>query len=186
MPELTTVLTEADLKRGRAAVQTDLTPYMDILDTLREQGGVGGVLSLDEGESQRTVKRRKSIAAKERGYQLTWRKAPAQQFRFVLAAPGEAPPDARRRRARVDGQGEPSPVDTVVAEDPAASSGMTETAMGVADTGKPRGRGRRPAAGTPVEAAAVEAARTPVGVAVPEGTPASDGAARRRGRRRAE
>ena len=76
MPELTTVLHEADLKRGQAVAQTDLTPYMDIIDTLREQGGVGGVLRLDEGETQRTVKRRMSIAAKERGFQLVWRTAP--------------------------------------------------------------------------------------------------------------
>jgi hypothetical protein len=106
MPELTTVLTEADLRRGRATSQPDLTPYMDIIDTLREQGGVGGVLSLDEGENQRTVKRRMSIAAKDRGFQLTWRKAPEGQLRFVLAEPGQPTPGGRPRRARPEQQSE--------------------------------------------------------------------------------
>jgi hypothetical protein len=55
-------------------------------------GGVGGSMELDEGENQR--------AAKERGYELTWRKAPDGELRFVLARPGEARPGGRPRTAR--------------------------------------------------------------------------------------
>ena len=139
MPELTTVLTEADLKRGRAAGHADLTPYMDIIDTLREQGGVGGVLSLDEGESQRTVKRRMSIAAKGRGYQLTWRKAPEGQLRFVLAAAGEAPPDARRRRTAGEQQTEATTVEAVMTPEVAA---VTDTVPATNEAGQRRGRRR--------------------------------------------
>ncbi len=143
MPELTTVLTEADLKRGRAAAHADLTPYMDIIDTLREQGGVGGVLSLDEGESQRTVKRRMSIAAKDRGFQLLWRKAPEGQLRFVLAAPGEAPPDGRRRRPSGEQQAEQVAIDAIMTDDVAE---VTETTAAPAEpepVASGRGRGRR-------------------------------------------
>ena len=139
MPELTTVLTEADLKRGRAAAQPDLKPYMDIIDNLREQDGVGGVLSLDEGESQRTVKRRMSIAAKERGYQLTWRKAPEQQLRFVLAAAGEAPPDARRRRTAGEQQADQTAVEAVMTPEVAA---VTDTVPAANGAGQRRGRRR--------------------------------------------
>ncbi len=146
MPELTTVLTDTDLKRGRAAAHTDLTPYMDIIDTLREQGGVGGVLRLGEGESQRTVKRRMSVAAKERGYQLTWRKAPEPQLRFVLAATGEAPPDARRRRTSAERDAGQTVIDAVMTEDVAEVTGTTAVTDESVEAATPRrGRGRQKA-----------------------------------------
>ena len=151
MPELAQVLTETDLKRGRAASQADLTPYIDIIDTLREQGGVGGVLSLDEGESQRTVKRRMSIAAKERGYQLTWRKAPEGQLRFVLAEPGQPTPGGRPRRARSEQQSEDELAELATLERagevvPEAGGGEVvpdaDVAVG-AEAAQPTGRTRR-------------------------------------------
>ena len=151
MPELTTVLTEADLKRGRAAAQTDLAPYMDIIDTLREQGGVGGVLSLDEGESQRTVKRRMSIAAKERGFQLIWRKAQDGQLRFVLAEPGQPTPGGRPRRARPEQPSEDELAELATIERagevvPEAAGGEVvadaDVAVGV-EAAQPAGRTRR-------------------------------------------
>ena len=67
------------------------------------------------------------MAAKERGYDLVWCTAPEGQLRFVLAAPGQRPPDARQRRPRAERQGEQRVVDAVVAEDPAGISGMTAT-----------------------------------------------------------
>ena len=143
MPELTTVLHEADLRRGRAAAQADLTPYMDIIDTLREQGGVGGVLSLDEGESQRTVKRRMSIAAKDRGYQLVWRKAPEGHLRFVLAAPGEAPPDGRRRRPPGEQQAEQVAIDAILTDDVATVTDTMAAPQKPEPVAAPRRRGRQ-------------------------------------------
>ena len=143
MPELVTVLTEADLRRGQSAAQQDLTPYMDIIDTLREQGGVGGVLRLDEDESQRTVKRRMSIAARDRGYELTWRKAPAGQLRFVLAEPGQPRPGGRPRRPRAERDAEQMAIAAVMTEDVAE---VTETAAAPVEpepVAAPRGRGRR-------------------------------------------
>ncbi|MER3420777.1 MAG: hypothetical protein C4290_09770 [Chloroflexota bacterium] len=98
MPHLDQILREEDLRRSRATVRIDLTPYLQLIDTIRTQGGVGAVLSLQEGEQQRTQKRRLSLAAKERGYRLIWRIAPPGQLRFVLARPGEPAPGGRQRR----------------------------------------------------------------------------------------
>lgn len=98
MPKLTRVLTEAELTAARPAAAMDLTPYLEIIDTITRQGGVGGEVSLSANESQRTEKRRLSLAAKQRGFKLTWRKAPAGQLRFVLSAPGQPAPGGRRRR----------------------------------------------------------------------------------------
>lgn len=92
------MLKQEDLQRGRTTAGLDLASYLAIIDTIREQEGVGGQLTLSEGEQQRTEKRRMSIAAQQRGYKLTWRKAPEGQLRFVLAAPGEPAPGGRQRR----------------------------------------------------------------------------------------
>ncbi len=124
---------------------------MDIIDTLREHGGVGGVLRLDEGESQRTVKRRMSIAARDRGYQLTWRTAPAGQLRFVLAEPGQPRPGGRSRRTRAERAAEQTAVAAIMTEDVAEVTGVTAAAEQSAASAPPaesaprRGRGRRQA-----------------------------------------
>jgi len=97
MPQLVRVLTADDLTRAEAGAHLDLTPYLAIIDAV-SQGGVGGELTLDEGERQRTEKRRLSLAAKAQGYQLTWRTAPAGALRFVLSRPGEPRPGGRPRR----------------------------------------------------------------------------------------
>ncbi len=98
MPTLDKVLREEDLKRGQAGGGgLDLTPYMEMVDTIRAQGGVGGLLSLAEGERQRAEKRRMSLAAKHQGYQLIWRTAPERKLRFVLATPGAPVPGGRKR-----------------------------------------------------------------------------------------
>ena len=131
VPQLTTVLTVDDLQRRRSSGVLDLSSYLELLDTVREQGGVGAVLTLSEGENQRTEKRRLSVAAKERGYDLVWRRAPEGQLRFVLAEAGQRPPDARRRRSREERPGGHPAVDTVVAEDPAGISGTTTTTIGM-------------------------------------------------------
>ena len=97
MPELARVLTEEDLRRAGPGTHLDLSPYLAIVDEVAG-GGVGGELALDEDENQRATKRRMSLAAKERGYELTWRRAPERSLRFVLARPGEARPGGRPRR----------------------------------------------------------------------------------------
>ncbi len=98
MPQLTKVLSESDVTAQRARPVMDLAPYLEIVERIIHQGGVGGEVSLTNNESQRTEKRRLSLAAKQRGYKLTWRKSPRGQLRFVLSAPGEQAPGGRRRR----------------------------------------------------------------------------------------
>lgn len=99
MPQLAKVLTEDELRRSGSSVQMDLTPYLGLLETIRAQDGVGGVIRLVDGESQRAEKRRLSIAAKQLGYRLRWRKAAdPDELRFVIAREGEPMPGARTRR----------------------------------------------------------------------------------------
>ncbi len=99
MPALEKVLRAEDLKHGRAGGGgLDLTPYEAMIDAVRAEGGVGGLITLETGESQRTEKRRLSVAAKHHGYTLVWRTAPERKLRFVLATPGEPVPGGRPRR----------------------------------------------------------------------------------------
>jgi hypothetical protein len=143
MPELTKVITAAELERkGSTTPGIDLTPYMDILDSVRDQGGVGGTLTLAAGESQRTEKRRLSIAAKERGYHLTWRTAPAGYLRFVLAEPGQPAPGGRRRRPRAGREAEQTIIEAVMS--PAGADATDATALLTEEpVAPPRARGRR-------------------------------------------
>ena len=98
MPQLSRVLTEEDLKRSESASRLDLSPYLAIVDDV-VAGGVGGQLTLGDDENQRAEKRRLSTAAKQRGYDLTWRKTEPGELRFVLARPGETRPGGRPRKA---------------------------------------------------------------------------------------
>ena len=126
MPELTKVLTADDLTRRAPAGQLDLSDYLTIIDTVRQQGGRGGTVTLGADEQQRTEKRRLSLAAKAQGYNLTWRRSEPGQLRFVLAEPGQPAPGSRRRRTPAE--------QAVVAEDPAGISGTTTTPIGLQPT----------------------------------------------------
>jgi hypothetical protein len=142
MPQLTKVLTPDDL-RGRTATQAlDLSPYRDLLQTVLAEG-VGATVTLGPEEQQRTEKRRLSLAAKELGYQLVWRRAPADQLRFVLAKPGEPAPGGRRRRPRAEQAAEQVTIAAVMTADVAE---VTETEAATEDSTPapaPRPRGRR-------------------------------------------
>ena len=148
MPELTSVLTEEDLRRRGATQRQDLTPYMSLLDEIREGNGVGGVVTLSEGEQQRTEKRRLSLAARQRGYSLTWRRAAEpRQLRFVLAEEGQPTPGGRARRTRAAQQSTGELADAVLADElPAvtepSANGETEPAAAPQPANR---RGRRKA-----------------------------------------
>jgi hypothetical protein len=107
MPSLAKVLQHEDMERGRGMVRMDLTPYTDIIESVRSEGGVGGELTLHDDESKRTEKRRLSIAAKQVGMQVTWRKADDGLLRFVLSEPGGPVPGGRQRQARAAGTATP-------------------------------------------------------------------------------
>ena len=70
MPQLARVLTEEDLRARTRQSHLDLAPYLELIDTVR-QNGVGGIVTLGEGENQRAEKRRLSMAAKQQGCELT-------------------------------------------------------------------------------------------------------------------
>ncbi len=99
MPSLAKVLQQEDLKRGDVT-RMDLSPYIDIIESIRSEGGVGGEVSLHEDESKRTEKRRLSIAAKQLGTKVIWRKGADGVLRFVLSEPGQPVPGGRARRER--------------------------------------------------------------------------------------
>ena len=100
MPQLVKVLTEEDMQRGAATSRMDLSAYLGIIDRIRNEKGVGGDIELGQGESRRTEKRRLSIAAKQSGMKLTWRKSRDGALRFVLAEQGKDAPGSRRRRTK--------------------------------------------------------------------------------------
>jgi hypothetical protein len=143
MPELTKILGSDDLTRALRITALDLTPYMDIIDAIREQGGAGAEVRLSTGEQRRTEKRRLSMAAKERGYQLVWRTAPTDRLKFVLATPGEPAPGGRRRRTPAEQEEEQTVIDAVMTPDVAE---VTETVAPVDESiPAPARRGRRKA-----------------------------------------
>ncbi len=100
MPQLAKVLTQEDMSRGTTTARMDLSAYVDIIESIRSQDGVGGEVELSDGESQRAEKRRLSLAAKQAGMNLTWRKSRDGTLRFVLSEPGGAVPGGRPRRAQ--------------------------------------------------------------------------------------
>src|SRR3712207_1122240 len=102
MPSLAKVLQQDDLKGGGQVSRMDLSPYIDIIESIRAQGGVGGEVAILGDESQRTEKRRLSIAAKQLETTLTWRRSADGMLRFVLSEPG-APTLGGRARNRAQG-----------------------------------------------------------------------------------
>lgn len=98
MPELQKVLTEIDVSTQRAHSVMDLAPYLSIIESIQSAGGVGAQVALSEGEARRTEKRRLSLAAKEKSFKLTWRKAPEGFLKFVLSQAGQPAPGGRTRR----------------------------------------------------------------------------------------
>ena len=145
MPQLAHVITADELARRPAPGGTDLAPYFDILTSIQAEGGVGGLVTLSEGESQRTEKRRLSVAAKQQGYDLIWRKSAPGTLRFVLAKAGEWAPDARPRRPREEQAEEIPPRDALLT---AEGAEVTDTSVGAANgvggATPARRRGRRP------------------------------------------
>lgn len=96
MPQLIHTITREEIKEK--VTQIDLTPYTTILETIQQAGGVGGDVTLEPGEDQRTQKRRLSLAAKELDLNLVWRKSDTGQLKFVIASAGEPIPGSRKAR----------------------------------------------------------------------------------------
>ena len=70
------------LQRRGPRPPIDLTEYVDFLQELSP--GEGGSLELEDGESQRTVKRRISMAATRLKKDIRWRKSQNGVLRFEV------------------------------------------------------------------------------------------------------
>ena len=83
MPRLVRRLTTEDYRRrGGGTPKLDLAPYTDILNGMTE--GQGAEVALEPNETQRVVKRRFSMAAKQAGHAIKWRTASEGHLRFQL------------------------------------------------------------------------------------------------------
>ena len=71
---------EVDQLRRRRPQTQDLGEYLAYLDTLK--AGEWGSITLEEGDTQRVVKRRLTTAAKEKGMTLKYKRAPEGQIIF--------------------------------------------------------------------------------------------------------
>ena len=145
MPELTKILSEEDLARRSGMPRLDLTTYVNLIDRVREQNGVGGIVTLGPGEGQRTEKRRLSLAAKQHGYTLSWRRSEPGQLRFVLAEEGQRVPGSRQRRPPADEQQEVLGEENAMTEELAAPAETTATTEAASAPSPKNGRRRRTA-----------------------------------------
>ena len=71
-----------ELRRHRPQTQ-DLGEYLAYVDTLK--AGDWGSVTLEEGDTQRTVERRLTTAAKQKGMTLKYKRAPEGQLLFEAA-----------------------------------------------------------------------------------------------------
>lgn len=97
MPRLDKVIQSAELRsKSSIGASYDTAAYREIIRTAST--GVGGVVALAPDENRRAEKRRLSVAAKELGHRLKWRKAAdADTLRFVL----NGADDRQRARPRI-------------------------------------------------------------------------------------
>ncbi len=101
--EIERFLSEDDLKkRSEPTSKVDLAEQLHLIQEVVSSGSPGVVIRLspDEDEHQRMTKRRLTDAAKQLGYTLTWRSAPAGRLRFVLSQGNETPPGVTKRGPR--------------------------------------------------------------------------------------
>ena len=97
MARVRQVLQDEDFKRAAPSERMDLTAQLDELSDIRNQGGKGALIDLEEGDNVRSIKRRYSLAAKSLGLNLRWRTAPEGSLKFSLWMEGEPAPGGRAR-----------------------------------------------------------------------------------------
>lgn len=74
---------EIAARRPRLQTAVDLTDYLAFLEDLTP--GMGGELALQEGESQRAVKRRMTMAGNRLGKKVRWRHSQEGTVRFDIS-----------------------------------------------------------------------------------------------------
>lgn len=73
---------EIEKLKARRSAKVDLSNYLSFLSSLRS--GDWGVLTLDEGESQRAIKRRLTTASKQQGKEIRYRRSEQGQVIFEV------------------------------------------------------------------------------------------------------
>ncbi len=69
-------------RNSRTSSTLDLPPYRTFVADLTV--GEGGLVTLEDGDQPRPIKRRLTRAVRERGLHTKWRAAPQGQLRFQL------------------------------------------------------------------------------------------------------
>ncbi|MBI4507735.1 MAG: hypothetical protein HY691_19570 [Chloroflexi bacterium] len=73
---------EVERLKRRQPTTLDLSPYVAFLETLKS--GDWGTVTLEEGESQRAIKRRLTTAAKQKGIPIRYRKSKEGKIYFEV------------------------------------------------------------------------------------------------------
>lgn len=83
MPKFAKVpLAEVERLKRRQPTTRDLSPYVAFLETLKS--GDWGAVTLEEGESQRAIKRRLTTTAKQKGIGIKYKKSKDGQILFEV------------------------------------------------------------------------------------------------------
>lgn len=106
MPKVVRELSPDDVRsRGQGQPKQEiLEPYLHLLTPI--EIGRGLEIELEEGEDQRTAKRRFTMAGKQLGKTIKWHTAPEGHLRFLVeapkstASPAESEEPPKRKRAR--------------------------------------------------------------------------------------
>jgi hypothetical protein len=95
MPKLVASRGAEELRKQGRASNVDLGFYTNELEELQREGKVEGTWELVKDEKQRVEKRRFTLAARQLGLEIAWKKAGDREIRLVLAPEGEPLPGSR-------------------------------------------------------------------------------------------
>jgi hypothetical protein len=98
MVKLGKVISLNDLAARKKRPVMDYSAYFFMIEQIIKDSGCGGMADLDEGDNARTERRRLSLAAKQLGYNLAWRKSEPKTLKFVIWKDGEKRPGGRRKK----------------------------------------------------------------------------------------
>jgi hypothetical protein len=87
---------ELEMLNRRRGSTLDLSAYYEHLESLTP--GDWGFIEPEAGENQRTIKRRLTTAAKQKGLELRYKKAEGERIYFRLNQPDAAPKLRRRQK----------------------------------------------------------------------------------------
>jgi hypothetical protein len=98
MPKLIASRGPEELRKQARTLHVDLSFYLNELQELQREGKVEGTWELLKDEKQRMEKRYFTMAARELGLGIAWKKAGEREIRLVVAPAGEPLPGSREWR----------------------------------------------------------------------------------------